>query len=385
MNKSNSMKQVFVISIAAVCYGGAIAQNCTDKDLTTMPGSWKQSPDVKGRNMPAPELIPKEKLICDKILELIRSNFKYTPAGGDIFYDNVYNLDAYNSTESVSLKRRGYAYKTGFRFLQYACNNGRLEHIPGSLLLLQIEMNDIPVHFSKSFFVSRLDKNGNAMEKDPENDLYGFLPELPDREKPYWDYTDDKVEGNGNYENHIVDQYRMLHKPGKLPFIPMTKKEYYDQWKKYYLQQMKYKEAVIDAHVAEYKKIDGGDKMIEREKKLVRIDDMFVNKIDAILNSKAAEALARPAIAGEEQSQYFEQVVPGTDHTAYIIKPNPLYHNATLPPNAPQVITIHLNYFKRKGNKEAEWKYHAEGVYKELERSNIRELLTEKLLPVIVQ
>ncbi len=379
------MKTITILVILMGAAFGCIAQTCTGKDLTTIAGTWKQSPQLKARNMPATELIPKEKMICDKILELIRSNFKYTPLGGDIFYDNVYNMDAYNSPRSSYLKATGYAYQTGISFLQYACNSGRLEHTPGSLLFLHVKMNDIPGQFDHSFFVSRMDKEGIALDKDPENDLYGLSHELPDGKKPYWDYTEDKMDANGNYENHLIDQYRMLYKPGKLPFISMNKKEYYEKWKKYYLLTMKYKEALIDANAADYKKMEGGGKVMEEMKKMARGEDMFVNKIDAILGSKSAEALARPAIAGEEQGEYFDGAVPGSDNTEYIIKPNPAYHNAKLPLNAPQVITIHLNYFKHKDTADGEWKYHADGVYKELQRMKIWELLTENLQSIIVQ
>jgi hypothetical protein len=379
------MKNVFFVLVITVIVCKSQAQTCTGEDLSRIPGSWKPSPLLKGSNTHLPELEAREKDICDRILEFVRLNFKYVPMGGDIFYNNVYNLDAYNSPKSGRLKKTGYAYEAAFRFLGFTCNNGRLENMPGSLIQMHVTMNNIPFPLTRSFFVSSMDKNGNRLEQDPETDTYGFSAVLPDGKARYLDYTDDKIEGNGADETHQVDQYRMLYKPGKPPFIMISKKEYYEKWKKYYLQQMQQKETVIDANSAEMKQMAGGDKMIAQEKKMARTDDVFVNKIKGILRSKSAAELARPAIAGEEQGAYFEQIIPNSDHAAYIIKANPAYHNPALPLYAPQVITIHLNYFKRKRSNEGGWNYHAEAVYKELERIKIMDLLAEKLQPMIAQ
>ena len=387
------MKKIFLIIIILICGSKNFSQDCTGKELAELPGTWKQNPLVNPKDTRHPELLAIEKITCNKIIELIRSNFKAIPMGGDLFFSNPDGCLSASPATTIDypIKDRfnttPFLYGPSFDMLQFDCDHGKLGHIPGALLFMYITINQMPTpfQFTQSFFVSRIDINGNAIDKDPQNDRYGFAPVLPDAGKPYLDYTGDKIEGNGNYENHIVDQYRMIYKPGKLPFLPMSKKEYYEKWKNKYLQTMKVKDKVIEDKAAEAKRIAGGDKILEQLKKESHLSETFINKIDAILHSKSAEILAQPAIAGEELGEYYAQLMPNSDHAAYIVKVNPAYHNTSLPLNAPQVITIHYNYFFSKENSGAQYKYHGENVVKELERMNVFNLLTKTLQPMITQ
>ena len=226
------MKKIFQVLIFLICNFEIFAQECKDKDLSTIPGSWKQDPLVNPKDTRYPDLLVKEKIICNKIIDIIRANFKVLPMGGDLFYSNPDGCISASAATSIDypingdLKTTPFLYGPSLDMLKFDCDHRKLGHIPGALLFMYITINEIPAPFQfiESFFVNRMDINGNDIDKDPENDRYGFAPILPDANKSYFDYTDDKTEGNGNYENHIVDQYRMIYKSGKLPFISMTKK-----------------------------------------------------------------------------------------------------------------------------------------------------------------
>jgi hypothetical protein len=387
------VKKIAIILVIIVIHQKAPSQDCAGKDLSKMTGSWKQNPLVNPKDPRRPDLLAKEKVICNNILDLIRSNFKAEPIGGDLFYshpDGCLSATAATTQEypiSANLKTAPFLYGPSFDMLRFDCDHGKLGHIPAALLYMYITINQIPVpfRFSESFFVSRMDVNGNNIEKDPQTDRYGFAPVLPEQNQTYLDYTNDQIDGNGNYENHVVDRYRMIFKTGLFPFLPMTKKEYYQKWKKKYLQTMKAKDEVIDAKAGEVKNISGGDKILQQLRQEAHYSETKVQKIDAILNAKLEQQLAMTAIAGEEQGEYYEQIAPNTDHAVYIIKANPAYHNPALPLYAPQLISIHYHYYFGKQNQIDDYRYDAQSVYRELERMNVFDLLTKFSTSVIVR
>jgi hypothetical protein len=374
------MNRIFLMIFIVVLQHTGLAQKCTSQDdLSKIPGAWKLT--ETGEVSQSAADVVREKLVINNIKQIVRSNFTWSPLRGDIFYSSHFP----SRWTTLPVAKICNVYEWEMHFLDFQCIQGKLKHNE-TYTWYYVDVNKTPLEFKESFFVSRLSKEGTKIDDDPETYVYTFLPSIPNASGTQYDYSEEGFSGGGGMEEyHRTSSYRVMNKKDVLPFTTMPKKEYYEKWKKYYQQQIKQKVAAIDAMADEYKKIDGGNKMIEDTKKAARADEVFVNKIDAIQNTKSAEALALPAIRGEELGEYYDKTNAKQYNWGYVIKPNLAYYNTKLPKYIPQLITLHFqNAYSVETGKD-ERIYSQPGFVKELQRMKVMDLLAEKLQPIIVQ
>jgi len=371
----NHIKKTALTGLLILCCCTNYAQNCTDANVASLPGkwellsSWHDSQDTKSD-------VLKEKPIADAIIEAIRKNFPWSVVGGRIGYGTFGS----NDRRPIPLQKLCKDYSGRIGFNAYGCSAGKtfiLESPSG----LYVNFNGLPFEFDHSFYMSG--PNATDMDKDPETDTYATLHYLPEVKDGYFEY---KKEGGGGAPpptTGLLRRYRTIIKPGKLPYSLMSKKEYYENWKKKNLAEI----AVQEAGKKSFEKSFAGDPqlpaMVSQQVQLIAIYQNYINKIDVLLKNKSAEELAQPAYAGDELGEFYESV-EATPYKAYIVKPNMAYYNKNISKNSPQVITICQVYgvgLDNDGNKI----YDDEKFYNALEKMKIFDFLTEKLTPLIVQ
>ena len=372
------MKKIFFIISFIVCYHVVLAQECTNANVLSLPGKWKQG--GKGASdHPAADMLV-EKNVMDDIIQFIRTNLKWAPAGGDITYNGIYSVNGQDYRPDAVIKICN-NYSAYIYFQHYFCGNGKIMRSDYSAKLAA-HINSLPFIFSESFFVSKRDKKGNNLEEDPKTDIYAYIPMLPAEKEGQFDYTED-----GDKDNRagvIYTLYRTVTKPGKRPYLIMPKAEYYEKWKIKYRKQIA--GAEMDKSIlAELDKLSGNTAATDQQNKMIALYQGYINKIDAILRSKSAQELAKPALSGEELGEYYERNSNENGHPLfYIVKPNLPYYNNKLPRHSPQVITIsfmHTFMLDPDGNKnKADLAF-----YEAIQDSKLMDSLAEKLKPLITQ
>jgi hypothetical protein len=344
-----------------------IAQDCTKENVTAIPGKWK--PGLKGASDHTAADMAKEKALMDGVIQTIRTNFAWQPVGGDITYGNVYSIRGLDYRPLPVIKVCNQYHPYVF-YQHYFCADGRINREDFSVSVTAL-VNDIPFKFPYTFFDSKKDKLGYDIDKDPETAKYGFIDHLPEVKNNVIEYN--KTES---------DIYRVLTKPGQSPYMPMSKKEYYENWKIKYAQTNEGNEA-MKVKFAQATNTDDSKRNIEMYDGQIAQLKGYISKIDDILTSKPATALAMPAFSGEEAGEYFESNTKENPHQ-FIIKPNLSYYNNQLSKSSPQVISIHFSFAFFK-DKYGDIHYADEAFYKELERIKIMDLLTVKLQTLLEQ
>jgi hypothetical protein len=348
-------------------YLSGFSQECTKENVTTITGKWKTG--MKGASDHTVADMAKEKALMDDIMQTIRANFTWQPVGGDITFGNVYSIRGldYRPLPVIKICNQYHPY---IFFQHYFCADGKISREDFSVSVTAL-VNDVPFKFPQTFFESKKDKFGNDIDTDPETAKYGFIDHLPEVKNNMIEYK--KTES---------DIYRILTKPGQLPYVPMSKKEYYENWKIKYAKTNEGNEA-MKLKFAQGVNAANNKRDIEMYDGQITQLKGYISKIDDILNSKPAAALALPAFSGEEAGEYFEAGTNQNPHQ-YIIKPNLTYYNNKLPKSSPQVITLRFSYASYK-DKYGDVHYADEAFYNELERIKIIDLLTAKLQPLIAQ
>jgi hypothetical protein len=381
------MKKTLLLLIVLSTTCAVFAQECTDENVKSLPGKWKpgQKGAVSGHS--AADLA-KEKEIMDNVYKQIRKIFSWTPVGGDITYSNIYcdrSLD-YRPKPVINICNK---YYHEFFYQGYLCHNGKIDLNEYSLSLTT-HFNDIPFKFSESFFVSKKDKDGMDIEESPQADKFAYVvaPSEKNGALYYATYNlSDRVEEPG-----IVNVNLIISKPGKLPYIIMSKKEYYERWKIKYKKLMAADEAQKAEVAKTLKQVSEKEynEYVEMLEKGHAVYREMIAKIDLILNSKSAEELSAPATFGEERGEYIEKMVfehdDGTiaERAPYVIKPNFSYYNNRLPKYSPQVITISFRYsYSLEENSKK--RYADEICYKALENAQLMDLLADKIKPLIAE
>lgn len=366
------MKKILVI-VSLVMYNlAAFSQDCTKENVTQIPGKWK--PGLKGDSDHSAADMVKEKALMDDLIKMIRANFTWSPVGGVINYGNAYSIRGldYRPLPVIKICNQYYPYIT---YQHYFCSNGKI-FLEDYVTKLTATINDLPFKFQYTFFKSKKDKLGYDIDKDPETDKYDMIENLPKVRNGMVEYN--KYFSDSN-DDDLGGSYRILTKPGLLPYVVMSKKENYEKWKINHLKSIEeaevYKQKLVAA-AADKRQIEMKDQEIEYYKNII-------GKIEEILSSKTAEELARPAFNEEKFGNYYEASTRGDRHL-YIIKPNLSYYNNTLPKSSPQVITICFSYYCTV-DRDGERHYADEAFYNEMARIKIVDLLTAKLQPLIVR
>jgi hypothetical protein len=371
------MKKALITISMVLFYLSGFSQECTKENVSRIPGKWKAGMPGASVHTAADNL--KEKTLALDIIKTIRTNLTWSPVGGDITYGVVYGIrdDDYRPLPLIKACNR---YAADIMYQHYFCSEGRI-NLEDFAIIVTATINDIPFQFPETFFKSRKDKLGYDTDTDPDTDKYTSIAKLPKTKDGMFEFTEPDQFGSGGGQD-MVYRYRVLTKPGQMPYSVMSKKEYYEKSKiKHYQNIAEHEKRKIKA--AESDKIAGNTRGVESEDRSIAYEQGQINKIDEQLNSRTAAELAAPAFNGEESGEYYEANTKQSTHR-YIIKPNLAYYNFKLPKTSPQVITLCFRY-RQSTDKYGDITYADEVFYKELERIKILDLLTVKLQPLIEQ
>jgi hypothetical protein len=372
------MKKIIFVGYLLMISFINYAQKCNGIDLDTLHGKWiyiKNDPTTHESNLE----ILKEKQYMDGVNELVKKNINWVPVGGDIGYEIVWEGEGRRPAQLIKITNTFYS---SFDFKRFSCDNGKITHSYDVADFFTTRFNDLPFEFDHSFY-SPGPKATDA-DTDPGTDTYAILHWLPVVKDGFFDYIQDHVDGTGNNASGYVYRYRTIIKPGKLPYLLMTKKEFYAKWRIKHSIEIEN----IEAGKNRYKKdLAGNDQLpvlLKQADQFEGIYQNYINKIDGILKNKSAEELSKPAFEGEQEGEYFESIEASV-YKAYIVKPNYDYYNYKLNnKSSPQVITCYMRYGTDK-NEQGIRAYSDPAFYKALEDMKIYDLLAEKLRPLIVQ
>jgi hypothetical protein len=369
------MKKILIIVSLVLINLTVFSQDCTKENVSQIPGKWK--PGMKGDADHSSADMVREKALMDDIIKTIRASFTWSPIGGDISYGNVYSIRGldYRPLPVIKICNQ---YSPYIFYQHYFCSNGKI-FFEDYVIRVEANINDLPFKFPYTIFKSKKDKLGYDIDKDPETDKYGTIQNLPKLKNGVIIYNKTNSGSNDDDDN---GSYRILTKPGLLPYVVMTKKEFYEKWKINHLKTIEEYEVVKQKYV-EAAKTTGDKRDVEMQESLIEVIKNYISKIDEFLSSKTPDELAKPAFVGEQFGEYYEASTRQDSHL-YIIKPNLSYYNNALPKSSPQVVTISFSYvcnIDRDGEKH----YADEAFYNELARIKIVDLLTAKLQPLIVR
>ena len=218
------MNKIFFLGYFLLVSFSNFAQKCNGIVLDTLHGKWVTvrtgaiSEDSKID-------VQKEKQNMEGVNELVRKNFNWVPVGGDIGYGVFWVTDDHRPLPLIKI---GNPYYTRFEFKQFNCDNGKIVHSEVADYVTTY-FNDLPFEFDQTFFTTG--PKSTSLDVDPRTDVYTNLHWLPEVKDGYFDYIQDNIDGTGNSANGYVYKYRTIIKPGKLPYLLMSKKEYYEKWK----------------------------------------------------------------------------------------------------------------------------------------------------------
>jgi hypothetical protein len=305
----------------------AQAQDCTDENVGSIPGKW-----VERQGM----VDPKDMYMFDFVRKTYQENIKWSPIGGDLRYGTVSGDERRpKPLQNITAVCEAYVY-----FKPYECLHGKINFPEGGISGGSVRVNDLPFGYDLSFHVPRPDATDAKPDLDPETETYTFLKWLPEVKDGYLEYFDDKIDGTGTHAGTVA-RYRILVKPGKLPYVLMSKKEYYEKSKRKTLGDIASQKAALSnittstPGYADLKKLNDD---------LVAVYQKKIDGIDRILKSKSDEALSQPAFQGEEDGEYYESRQAADFLRPYVVKPNMDYYDSKLPRHTPQLITLKVQY-----------------------------------------
>jgi hypothetical protein len=369
-SKKKLIKKISLTGLLMIWSTINYAQDCTDANVSSIPGKWVLD-NGWGSSADTKSDVLKEKPIADAVMESIKKNFPWSPVGGRI----IYGSSGSNDRRPAPVQKLCKDYSIHFDYSDYGCSLGRV-FVEEGASVLSVHFNQLPFSFEYTFYTPG--PNAKETDSDPGTDKYEILHWLPDVKDGYFDYIVDKGDGTGNTPGRI-ERYRTICKPGKLPYSVMSKKEFYEKWRKKHNAEIEFRAASNKELAANPQLKD----LMVLNNQLKDIYQRYVERIDSLLKTKSAEELAKPAFEGEQEGLYFESLEASV-YKAYIVKPNLAYYNNSASKNSPQVVTIcqwYEMYKDDKGNKAYEY----ENFYNALKKMNVFDFLTEKLKPLIVQ
>jgi hypothetical protein len=367
----------FAISLLMFCITN-YAQQCDDAMLDTLHGKWKTLIPGSIPSSITKSDVQKERLTMQGVTEIIRKNIPDMPISGNIGYGTFWESDDHRPTPIIKICDSYYTY---ISYMQFRCYVGKLggDNDFGDASNFYTIFNDLPFRFDNSFYAHG--PKGTDHDIDPLTDVYAILRSLPVVKDDYFDYI--KADGSGNSTGN-VSRYRTITKPGRLPYTVVNKKEYYEKWYHKYDVQIEDMEAQNEKFRKELAGSDQLEGMLKGNNQFIGIYQNYIDRINNILKTKSAEAIAQPAYEGEDLGQYFESRQADGCLRSFVVKPNFAYYNYTLKnTTAPQLITLDYKYYQDAdafGNK----RYNCPKFYKSLQNMNIFDLLTEKLRLLIV-
>lgn len=322
------------------------AQGCTEKEVITMPGKWKQGAGGSITGNAAD--IARERKLVDAIHQMIQANYK--PMGIQANYNGVY---AGPVNDRFRMNNFGYSLYA----LHYYCKNNKLEINDETSSSLSIKAN----YFDSEIFDTATGDRALA-------EGFHVMYKMPVLKQGYWYFEDaDEPLGFG-----ITGKRRMwlVTYEGKLPFAFVSRKEFLEKRKLSLTNQMemdashsrevlknmeiekKYRQEELKNDPAKYEKYLKLDYLPSREryeKLLAETAKRYENAFKKITEGLQAnkDDLNNPAIVKQDPQDGNNYLfTEATDPFCRIlIKPNPSYFNKKLPPSSPQFFWVYL-----KGN-----------------------------------
>jgi len=365
----------------------ATAQDCSSENVQALPGKWK--PAMKGSTDHTAADMVKERALLSGIIQTLQNNFTWKLQGGDItFNDHVFSNSFSNNP--MPFWKQTNASEAYIFFQHYFCSSGKV-YREDYFTQLGVLVNQYPFKFSESFFIPKVDANGNR-EEDPETNSYLLSSTLPNFKDGYWEFYQTLINGNKRYTNSLNNIgtvsviYRIISKPGAVPYLVMTKKEYYEGWIAKYHNTI----AGYDKQIALFRNSTDPNLEAEDRRKNIELDESLkksvvdkLNALAALLKSKTTDELLKPAISGEEEGVFYATIQdPYTQY--YVLKPNYVYYDSKAPKWKPQLFTIVFRtgdmYNGQARNTASE---PDKNFVMELKRMGAIDLLTQYLQPML--
>ncbi len=374
------MKKILIVGyFLLICFIN-YAQTCNDAIIDTMRGSWKIARTGSIPSFISKVDIQKEKILMESANETIKKSMTNLAIGGDIFQGVFWVNDDPRPNPVIKACNNYYSHIV---FKKFHCYEGKVngDGLYGDREDLYLFFNELPFTFGLSFYIPGPKSTG--LDLDPRTDVYGTLRSLPEVKDGYFDFLTDAGDGTGKITGDIY-RYRTIIKQGKLPYIVMSKKEYYEKWKIKYRIEIENSEADKTKYRKELAGNNQLDGILKQSDQYIELYQNYIKKIDDFLKNKSADELSKPAYEGEEEGTYFESLERSGSKN-FIVKPNYAYYNddPTKKYN-PQLITICFKYYldiDAEGNK----KYSCQNFYKSFDNLKIFDMLSLKFRPLIVQ
>jgi hypothetical protein len=345
------MKTKLIISFFACQFFllGLAAQPCSNQELLNQAGYWIKGKPGSTQGVSSSDLV-KEKALIKKILDPFIANF--SPKGVDVWYVEVYS----GHTWLPAHVNPGNWYYTYFNFYNhigcpYDKEKEKINYMDGNDMELTISVNDFNFGFNKTFFVPL-----NEGDEDPGTTRYTIIPYKPKKAEHgwYWEYE-------VKYRNRTEKRW-IISNNNKQPFSHLTKREYAENYQKYFEQKMEQVEInktnmikAADKLYEEIKRVDEkaaskaridhiayADKIRQTDTEFYRKPHLEVKKY---LETTDQQTLEEPAVI--DMNKKFEDFAFAADQSpsaGWPIKPNPEFFNTKLPKASPQFFTVTLTY-----------------------------------------
>jgi len=296
------MKSLILLPAILLLSIYAFSQDCSKEILAQKPGTWKAGQQGSIANVTASDLL-KEKAVLASIHKMITSN--YSPTGCEVSYSTVYGKVP---SDGQVFKADPYHYS--MYILRYLCDENSADKSKyyvdvSTTTTVNIVAN--AVYFLNTLYAANI----------PEDDFRGYLKleKRPEKIDGYY-FLGEKVAGDSNLENKIMEYRWLITYNDTLPFRYVSRKEYL-------LIQQKRLEKTI--------KESPGEKAYFQK---------YFDNISENLTKPESE-LSQPAICMWNDEERFEGFAEeGTRGSFIAIQPDPAYYKRNLPKASPQFFTV---------------------------------------------
>ena len=297
------MKKYFLLFLSTFIFALApSAQDCSKELLAQKPGTWKAGPQGSIHNVSAADLV-KEKAVIAGIHKMISS--KYSPVGCQVSYSTVYGKIPF--TGQV-WKADPYYY--AMYILRYICDGNSVDKSKYYVDISTTTTVNIDANLISSL-------NNLYAATLPDDDFRGYLKleERPVKKDGYY-FMGEKVVGDSQLENKIMEYRWLITYNDTLPFSYVSRKEYL------LIQKKRLEKSILDSP---------GEKAYSQK---------YFDNINTYL-TKPENELNQTAICMSNDEERFAGFVEEGTHGSFIaVKPNMDYYRKNLPKSTPQFFTV---------------------------------------------
>lgn len=271
----------------------AVAQDCIQKNLAQIPGTWKKGMQGSIVGVTATDLA-REKAVLADIHKMVSTN--YAPMGCQITYGNAFDKNRESVADS---------YYYAMYILRYLCDQNSTDKSKYYVDISTPTTVNIVANamYSLSLYPANL----------PTDDFRGYLHLVnrPVKKDGYY-FSKEKVD----YNEEIWEYRWLVTYNDTLPFTYLTRKEYL------LIQKKRLEKSLIDN---------------PRDKEYIQ---KYFDNIKAFL-AKPESELSKDAICMWNDAERFEGFVEEGIRGSFIaVKPNLAYYKKNLPMSSPQFFTV---------------------------------------------